>query len=260
MTKMWEEGCTILVDNIFTQKAKTFGDYTRYKFKAGAKLASTFAGIAISIAGLSTAATPAAPATLIPAIIGLVASCGSAINQIKSLFEGAEGVRDDIKEKLDTLSVQWKDKNGKWNKKTFQAREATTALASAATGGLTEIKFPSIDGLLSRNSLMGSKTDGMEVDLHELGVGINALVDLLAALEKVLADNRDNVREKFKTGKAPKAANAIKKLEKSIEEFNGLRLSFETGFDEISSWPRPSRRCEKTTRISRGSWRKPRRT
>jgi hypothetical protein len=235
MVKQWEDGCAILVENLFSEKVKTFGDYTRYKVKAGAKLASTFAGIAISIAALSTAATPAAPATLIPAIIGLVASCGSAINQIKSLFESAGTVRLDIQGKLATLSVQWKDGKGKWNKKTFQAVEATTALASAATGGLSEIAFPSIDGLLSRNGLLRSKTDGMEVDLHDLGVGINALVDALEAAEKVLADNRDNVREKFTSGDLKKATEAIKKLEKSIEAFNEVRHEFETNFDEISA-------------------------
>ena len=231
--KEWEAACIDLMTSIFREKAKVLGNYRRYKVKAGAKLFSTMGGIAISIAGLATAATPAAPATLIPAIIGLVSSVGSCINQFRNLALEAGDVREDIEKKLASMRVEWKDPKGKWNKKTMKAVEAGNSVLAAVTGDLSEIKCPTISGLLDKNTLMGKKTDGLEVRLHDTGIAITNLADGLQAMELVLTRNRDAVREAYQKKATKEAKTAIDKLEKSIEKFTELTNKFGEMFDEI---------------------------
>jgi hypothetical protein len=184
---------TVAVEDIaefFTAKAATFGDYKRYKFKAGAKLTFTFVGIIISVAALSSAASPAAPATLVPALIGIVAAVASAGKQIKDLAASAEEVEAELKKGVAGIKATYLDENKKAKKKTFAAKDFTSGFAGGLTGGWSEVVFPSINSLMSVTDTHKSKLDGLDVVLNNMGTNLNALVTSLDAADKVLADNK----------------------------------------------------------------------
>ncbi len=234
LRKMWEEVATETIVAFFEKKAEVFGDYKRYKWKAGAKLVSTFAGTIAAAAALGTAATPAAPATLVPALIGLVQSVGSIVKQVKDLAASAEKVETTIKDRLGAMEGSWKDAKGNWNKKTFQAREAVSAFASGMTGGITEMKFPSISALLSDTGLMKSKTDGLEVELSAMGNAINDTIDSLQVTLKLLEANETALDKALKSGKAKTtAASLAKKIGATKDAFEKMRAAFESDFDAI---------------------------
>jgi hypothetical protein len=208
----------------FTEKVQTYGDYKRYKVKAGCKLASSFVGVILSVAALSTAATPAAPATLVPAIIGLVSSAMSIGTQIANLAANAEEIEAEIIEHLQNLEVNYKDAKGKPKKKTYKAKEFATGFVSGLTGGFSDVAIPSIKALLDEVGLHKSKLDGLDVTLHDMGINANAIVDAMVATDQVLTDNLKKLAEKEKAGKSTgdikKAQKALNASMKAFEEVN----------------------------------------
>lgn len=234
LQKEWEDVAVETVQGFFEAKAEMFGDRKRYVFKTVAKLTATIGGIIISIAALSTAATPAAPATLVPALIGLVSATGSMAKQIVTISASAEMIQGKIGTQLASMQGQWKDENGKWRKKTFKAREFGTALASSLTGGYTDLYIPSIDALKSDTDTLKGKTDGLEVTLHEMSVAINGTVDALVQVDKVLEDNKAFLQDVIQKGDPKKqAAKLMKKIEKSLADFETMRQKFEEDFDAV---------------------------
>lgn len=215
------------IANYFTKKVTTYGDYKRYKAKAGCKLVFTFVGLAISIAALSTAATPAAPATLVPAIIGIVSAAMSIGKQIADLASSAEMIEAEVYVLLDGIEGTYKDSKGKPRKKTFKAREFTTGFISGMTGGFSDVFIPSIKGLKDTTGLHKSKLDGLDVKLHEMGISVNATVDVLEAVDKVIKDNLDALDEAAKTNPTKKEIKAAQKgLSEAIKLFEKTNAEF----------------------------------
>lgn len=222
------------IAGFFTEKAQVFGDYKRYKFKAGAKLVSTFVGMALSIAALSTAATPAAPATIIPAIIGLCSAAMSIGKQIADLAASAEEIEAEIMRNLSSIEVNYKDSKGKPRKKTYQAREFVTGFVSGMTGGASDIFIPSIKGLLDETGLHKSKLDGLEVTLHSMGNTINALVDALGAADTVLEHGIQKLNELLKAKPTDKELQkAAKAIQEADSKFTEANSDFLTAFGEV---------------------------
>jgi len=182
---------------------------------------------------LGTAATPAAPATLVPALIGLGSAALNAGKQIADLSLSAGQVGTRINSGIDNLETKWFDENGKPNKKSMKAYEFGAVVASVLSGGMSDLAIPSISSLLGDCGKMKGKIDGMEVELHEMSVNLNELVDSLPVLQKLLDDNwtylenatgkdADKVRSKLRNGKA--AVNkAMESIEKSFETIPELR-------------------------------------
>lgn len=194
---------TVAIEEIaafFTEKVQTYGDYKRYQVKAGCKLAMTFVGLIVSVAALSTAASPAAPATLVPAIIGLVSACLSIGTQIVNLALAAETVENQIRDELENLEVSYKDKKGKPKKTKYKAKEFGSGVASGLTGGYTDFFIPSIKSLIDSCGLHKSKLDGLDVTLHDMGISANAFVDAMVAADQVLQDNLKKFEAKEKAG------------------------------------------------------------
>jgi hypothetical protein len=204
----WEDACKDLLIGIIRAKAKSDGDYARYKVKCGVKFVSTVGGIAVSFAGLATSATPAAPATLVPAVIGLVASVYSCAKQFLDLTLDAADVLFLIKTQLGDVELKWKEPgpNGEWNVKTMRAIEFKNAVFASMLGDLTEFACPTIAGLKDKNTLMLKKTDGLEQKLHEFVMSIVKLEDGLRELarnnsefqkqERLIQDMRDEIPQK----------------------------------------------------------------
>ena len=213
------------IAEFFTSTAATYADYRRYKFKAGAKLAFTFVGIAISIAALSTAATPAAPATIVPAIIGIVVAAASAGKQIADLSASAEEIEAEIRINVGSIKASYKDEKGKAKKKTFAAKDFTSGFVSGLTGGVSDIVFPSISSLMSLNGMHKSKLDGLSVALGEMGTALNALVTAMDAAGKVLDDNEKALEQ----AKSKPGVN-LKKIQKGV---NSAKKAFEELKDDF---------------------------
>lgn len=211
----------------FQTKVQTYANYKRYKVKAGAKLAFTFVGIIVSIVSLSTAATPAAPATIVPALIGLAVSVASVGKQIRDLSQAAEGVAQQIETSLGKLECNYKDKDGKAKKKTYKAMDLSSGFVGGMTGGWSEIKFPSVNSMMGLTDQHSSKLDGLDVRMHDMGNGINALIEGMMGASKILEDNIAALNEALK--KKP-GDPAIKKADKVMEEskaiFDGLNTEF----------------------------------
>ncbi|HYZ62706.1 MAG TPA: hypothetical protein VE650_09640 [Acetobacteraceae bacterium] len=224
---------TVAIEDIagfFTEKAQTYANYRRYKFKAGAKLVFTVIGLAISIAALATAATPAAPATLVPAIIGLIASTASICKQVSDLSRSAEGIEAELRRGVESMKASYKDAKGKPKKKTFAAKDFTSGFASSLSGGASDLVFPSINGLMALTGTHRSKLDGLEVSLHDMGIAINALVTAMDSAKSVLEQNE----ERLKTAKdKEKAAKIAKVLKKSKDAFTAFYNEFERSFEDI---------------------------
>lgn len=223
------------ISGYFTDKLKTYGDASRYKAKAGCKLAFTFVGLAISIAALSTAASPAAPATLVPAIIGIVSAAMSIGKQIADLASSAEMIEAEIFVLLEGIEVSFKDKNGKPRKKTYKAREFATGFVSGMTGGFSDVFIPSIKALKDETGLHKSKLDGLDVKLHEMGITINATVDGLEAVDKVINDNLTALEEAAKKNPTKKETKAAQKaLGEALKKFEDVNSNFLTLFEKIT--------------------------
>ena len=225
---------TVAIEDIaefFTAKAASFANYKRYRFKAGAKLTFTFVSIAISIAALSTAATPAGPATLVPALIGLVASVSSAAKQIYDLSSSAEEIAGEIRDGAANMSATYKDKKGNPKKKTFAAKDFTSGFASGLTGGWSDVVFPSINSLMGLTGMHLSKMEGLEVSLSGMGTALNALVTALDAADKVLEDNMAALKEARKNPK-PGLDKVEAGLIKSKAAFLKMRKEFISSFEK----------------------------
>ena len=222
------------INTIFTAKAQTFGDYKRYKFKAGAKVVSTFVGLVVSIAALSTAATPAAPATLAPALLGIASAVASIGNQLKGLKASAEEVEASVSKRLAEIELNYRDGGGKPKKKTFKAREFASGFLNGVSGGWTDIAIPSVKALLDDTGLHKSKLDGLEVKLNEMGTSANAMVDSLGAMDQVLQNNIDALtRVVDRKGSVPAVTKAIKLFEESRKAFETMRGTFEALFETV---------------------------
>jgi hypothetical protein len=222
------------IAGFFTEKAQTFGDYKRYKAKAGAKLVSTTIGMALSLAALATAATPAAPATLVPALIGLVSAAMSTGKQIADLAASAEEIEAEIRVLLGKIEINYKDKDGKPKKKTYQARELTAGFVSGLTGGASDIVFPSIKGLSDETGLHKSKLDGLDTKLHDMGININSLVDGLVSVDTVLQANLKALEQKAKAKPGDKDVKAAQKaLMEAMKKFETLNANFLSSFDAV---------------------------
>ena len=220
----------------FSDKVKTYGDYKRYKAKAGCKLAFTFVGLAISIAALSTAATPAAPATLVPAIIGIASAAMSIGKQIADLAANAEMIEAEVFVLLQGIEVNYKDKNGKPRKKTYKAREFATGFVSGMTGGFSDVFIPSIKALKDTTGLHKSKLDGLDVKLHEMGISVNAMVDGLEAVDKVIKDNLTALEEAAKKNPTKKETKAAQKaLGEALKKFEDVNSNFLTLFEKVAA-------------------------
>jgi hypothetical protein len=218
----------------FTEKVQTYGDYKRYKVKAGAKLAFTFVGVIVSVVALSTAASPAAPATLVPAIIGLVSAAMSIGVQIANLAASAEEIEGEINEKLGGIEVSYKDSKGKPRKKTYKAREFGTGFLSGMTGGFSDVFIPSIKALLDATGLHKSKLDGLDVTLHEMGITANVMVDAMVDVDKVMTDNLTKLDRLDKAGKSSAdLKKAQKALNAAMKTFESVNMSFLTLATEI---------------------------
>ena len=236
LSKECEQVAIETIASYFSEKVKTYGDYTRYKVKAGAKLTFTFIGIVASIAALSTAATPAAPATLVPAIIGLVSAAMSMGKQIADLAANAEEIEAEIMLNLQGIEVNYKDKNGKPRKKTYQAREFTVGFVSGLTGGCSDMFIPSISGLLSLTGLHKSKLDGLDTTLHDMGIGINGLCDGLVNVDKVLQDNLTKLADAAKSKpNDPEIKKAQKAIDAAMKTFEKVNEDFLNSFEKIVS-------------------------
>lgn len=234
LSKECEEVAIETISNFFKDKAQTFGDYKRYKFKAGCKLIATFVGVALSIAALSTAATPAAPATLVPAIIGLVSAALSIGTQLANLASSAEMIEAEIYHNLEGIEVNYKDSKGKPRKKTYKAREFGAGFLSGLTGGFSDVFIPSIKALLDETGLHKSKLDGLDVSLHAMGIALNGMVDGLGAAQQVLENNRDFLQEKLKTNaSSAKIAKAIKAIDAAHKKFVELANEFYSAFEAV---------------------------
>jgi hypothetical protein len=211
----------------FSDKVQTYGDYTRYKVRAGAKLASTFVGVALSLAATATAGTPVAPATLVPAIVGLVSSVMSIGMQIKGLAAAAEDIEEEIVSRLANIEIGYKDSNGKARKGLFKARELGTGFLSGASGGFSDLFIPSIKALLDDTGLHKSKLDGLDVSLHEMSIGVNGFVDVMVATEKVLSSNLKALAEKAKSSPGNvQVGQAQKAIDLAREVFGDLNEKF----------------------------------
>ena len=223
------------IGGYFTEKVKTYGDYKRYKAKAGCKLAATFVGVILSVAALSTAATPAAPATLVPAIIGLVSASMSIGKQVADLAASAEEIEGNIVVLLGAIEVNYKDKNGKPKKKTYRAREFTAGFVSGMTGGFSDVFIPSIKGLDDQIGLHKSKLDGLDVKLHDMGININTLVDGLVNVDKVIQDNLTKLEQQAKAKPTNKEIKkAQQELEAAMKKFETVNDNFLSSFDAVT--------------------------
>lgn len=221
------------IGEFFTVKATTFANYKRYKFKVGCKLAFTFIGIAISIAALSTAATPAAPATLVPAIIGLVAACASAGKQIADLAASAEEIEAELRSGVSTIELDYKDKKGKAKKAKYAAKDLTSGFLSGLTGGMSDLVFPSVNGLMGLTGTHKSKLEGLAVTLHDMGINLNGLVTIMDSAGKVLDDNAKKLTELLKTKPTDKDLKKFYDIVvKSGEVFTQLKTDFVKQFEK----------------------------
>jgi hypothetical protein len=222
------------INTIFTAKALTFGDYTRYKFKAGAKIVSTFVGLVVSVAAVSTAATPAAPATLVPALLGISSAWASIGNQLRGLAASAEEVEKSISDRLAGIELSYKDEKGKAQKGRHKAAAFAKGFASSVTGGWSDMKIPSIKALLDDAGLHKSKLDGLDVKLHEMGISANTMIDSLGAMNQVLQNNIDALtRAVDRKGSVKEVTKAIKLFEESHKAFGTMRGKFGALFETV---------------------------
>lgn len=230
------------IAQFFTERALVLGDYKRYKVKAGVKLAFTFVGLVITIASLSTAATPAAPATLVPALVTIVNTVVSAGKQIRDLHASAEEIEKEIQKGVqkfeEKIEATYKDKKGKPKKATFAMSDLVKGLSSSLTGGVSDIGFPSVKSLMDLTDTHNSKLDGLEGALHEMGIALDSLVTVMEHAEKVLADNK----EALKSARGEDAKKIEEIVEESEAEFKKVRDEFYHSFDHAI--PEMSERVE----------------
>jgi hypothetical protein len=189
----------------------------------------TSAGAIVSIAALSTAATPAAPATLVPALIGLVSAFGSIFKQIYDLDAEAETVARFIMTSVDALKVKWRDKEGAWNRKTFKAREVATAFSEAVSQGWSEFVVPSLGSVQSKCDLLRNKCKGLEVRAKKLGETFDEIMKALNSAELVIKHNYTFSIELGTQGFALQ-----RNLEKLEEARRQSQQEFEKAFDVLA--------------------------
>ena len=233
------------INQYFTQKAQLFGKYKKYKFKAGVKLAGTVAGLVVSIVALATAATPAAPATLGPALVGIITASISIGNQISDLDQEAEDVARAIVAHLSNIELSYKDSKGREKKIEYKVREFVTAFSDGVTGGLTGIFWPSIKKLIDETGRHDSKVDGLEVSLHSMHKTLNGLLESQDASHKILQDNIKLLVGK--TGK--KALAAVKAIDTADKALSGLETAVNVMLTE--KLPKMQERVKKGREINK---------
>ena len=176
----YQASCTALILEEFSGTVKAMGNHTRYKVKAGAKLTITALCVAVSTVALGTAATPAAPATLIPAVAGIAMSLMSFTKQIVDLTLTVEQCEHQIHENIQNWEAEYKDaKTSKLKKANYKLAEFAGGAFSGLTGGMSEVLFPTISGTLDIVERHSRKVDGLVAKLHKYGVRLgNAEEDL----------------------------------------------------------------------------------
>jgi hypothetical protein len=183
----YQASCTALILEEFSGTVKAMGNHTRYKVKAGAKLTITALCVAASAVALGTAATPAAPATLIPAVAGIAMSLMSFTKQIVDLTLTVEQCEHQIHENLQNWEAEYKDaKTDKLKKANYKIAEFAGGAFSGLTGGMSEVVFPTIAGTLDIVERHSRKVDGLVAKLHKYGVRLGNAEEELKEIGQVM--------------------------------------------------------------------------
>ncbi len=154
----------------------TLAGRKKYKAKVVAKLAMTFGGLGAAAVGLATAATPAAPITLVPALVGMVKGVCSVAMQLRDIAVSAQGLENRIAGELE----RWKALTAGGQlpfMPVAAALDGAKQVASSFTGGITDLIAPSVAALRKDAGLLTQKVAGMETSLVELSKGLNRLID-----------------------------------------------------------------------------------
>ncbi len=207
-----------IVNDAFNDKARIYGNYKRYKAKAAASLIAKTAGLALSIAALGTAATPAAPATIIPALIGIYSTAAAIGKQVGELMLSAEDVEREVVDRISTLEIRYKKPPKGVKKVGVVVAEGVQGFLESVTGGATALFIPSMKEIFARVANHGNKLDGLDVKLHDAGILLNTLIDGSEAAEEKLEEARKKLAEKINEGaKDSKIAQAEKSIVKAKE-------------------------------------------
>lgn len=224
------------LSTFFTEKVKAYGRYRRYQVKAGAKFVTTLGGLAISLAGLATAATPAAPATLIPALIGLVNTAASIAHQIRELAQEAEAVAEKVYSGIKQLEKVYFDDKGSPREALSKGLEFVKGMSDTLLGGWAKEVAPSVKSLLGDVDRHRKKIDGLDVRLHRTGIHVTDTTETLAVLDDSL-EKIITLLEKRPTAKTKKEQEKVLKALKQLNEAGKLlgevRMKFEAYFDTV---------------------------
>jgi hypothetical protein len=214
----------------FTEKVKAYGRYKRYQAKAAAKFGTTLVGLAVSIAGLATAATPAAPATLIPALIGLCNTAASLARQISELAQEAEDVAKDVDKGIKQLQKTYFDDDGSPREKLSKGLELAKGFGDVILGGWAKEVAPSTKSLLGDVDRHRKKIDGLDVRLHATGIQVTDTADVMGALSTSL-DQIIDALTKRPTAKNKKEQDKVLKALKDLNKASGLLNDARTKFE-----------------------------